>query len=97
MVNNLSNFYVKQDKLGEAEKMYQRALRGMKAFGPEHASTLGTVNNLGNLYAKPGKLGEAEEMYQRTLQEGSRHSVRGMHQHSTRSTTRAIFTRTRAI
>jgi hypothetical protein len=28
MVNNLGSLYVDQGKLGEAEKMYQRALRG---------------------------------------------------------------------
>jgi hypothetical protein len=43
--------YASQDKLGEAEQMYQRALAGYeKALGPEHTSILNTVHNLGNLY-----------------------------------------------
>ncbi|RYP55992.1 hypothetical protein DL770_010860 [Monosporascus sp. CRB-9-2] len=65
----LGYLYSDQDKLGEAEKMYQRALQGKeKALGPEHTSILDTVNNLGNLYSAQGKLGEAEKMYQRALQ-----------------------------
>jgi tetratricopeptide (TPR) repeat protein len=58
-----------QGKLGEAEKMYMRALQGYEeALGPKHTSTLDTVNNLGLLYANQGKLGEAEKMYMRALQ-----------------------------
>jgi len=58
--------YANQGKLGEAEKIYRRALdRKEKARGPDYTSTLNTVNNLGNLYANQGKLGEAEKMYQR--------------------------------
>jgi len=65
----LGILYADQSKLGEAEKMYQRALQGYeKALGAEHTSTLATVNNLGLLYADQGKLGEAEKMYQRALQ-----------------------------
>jgi tetratricopeptide (TPR) repeat protein len=60
--------YADQGKLREAEKMYERALRGYEeALGPTHTSTLGTVSNLGNLYADQGKLGEAEKMYERAL------------------------------
>ena len=55
-------------KLGEAEKMYERALRGKEeALGPTHTSTLSTVNNLGILIADQGKLGEAEKMYEWAL------------------------------
>jgi hypothetical protein len=65
----LGNLCADQDKLVEAEKMYQRALQGYeKALGPDHTSTLDTVNNLGLLYADRGKLDEAEKMYQRALQ-----------------------------
>jgi tetratricopeptide (TPR) repeat protein len=61
--------YADQGKLGEAEKMYQRALEGYdKALGRDHTSTLNTVNNLGNLYKNQGKLGDAEKMYQRALE-----------------------------
>ena len=51
--HSLGNLYADQDKLGEAEKMYQRALDGYeKAWGPDHTSTLATVNNLGLLYVE---------------------------------------------
>jgi tetratricopeptide (TPR) repeat protein len=64
----LGDLYTDQGKLGEAEQMYERALRGYEeALGPTHTSTLGTVNNLGLLYANQGKLGEAEQMYERAL------------------------------
>ena len=60
--------YANQGKLGEAEKMYQRALRGKEeALGVGHTSTLQTVNNLGLLYADQGRLDEAEQMYERAL------------------------------
>jgi len=68
-VNNLGLLYTNQGKLGEAEKIYQRALEGYeKALRRDHTSTLSTVNNLGLLYADQGKLGEAEKMYQRALE-----------------------------
>jgi hypothetical protein len=39
-VNNLCNLYADQGKLGEAEEMYMRALKGYeKALGVEHTST----------------------------------------------------------
>jgi hypothetical protein len=48
-------------KLGEAEKMYQRALQGYeKALDAEHTSTLNTVNNLGNLQG-PRQAGQCRE------------------------------------
>ena len=68
-IHGLGMLYADQGKLGEAEKMYQRALEGMeKALGPDHISTLNTINNLGLLYANQGKLGEAEKMCQRALE-----------------------------
>ncbi|CAG8982451.1 hypothetical protein HYALB_00013982 [Hymenoscyphus albidus] len=67
--SQLAMIFGDQDKLVEAEQMYQRALQGYKkALGPDHTSTLNTVNNLGNLYSDQGKLVEAEQMYQRALQ-----------------------------
>ncbi|CAN9193306.1 unnamed protein product [Alternaria alternata] len=67
-VHMLGLLYADQGKLGEAEKMYERALRGKEeALGVGHSSTLDTVNNLGLLYKAQGKLGEAEKMYQRAL------------------------------
>ncbi len=51
MVNNLGALYSDQGKLGEAEKMCQRALQDKKkALGLEHILMLDTVNNLGALY-----------------------------------------------
>ena len=68
-IHLLGSLYADQGKLGEAEKMYMRALQGYEeALGPKHTSTLSTVNNLGLLYAKQDKLGEAEKMYMRALQ-----------------------------
>jgi tetratricopeptide (TPR) repeat protein len=50
-IHQLGSLYADQGKLGEAEKMFERALQGYeKALGLEHTSTLDTVNNLGNLY-----------------------------------------------
>jgi tetratricopeptide (TPR) repeat protein len=50
-LHSMGNLYKSQGKLDEAEKMYQRALRGKeKAWGLDHISTLDTVNNLGLLY-----------------------------------------------
>ncbi|KAI8935807.1 hypothetical protein NX059_007324 [Plenodomus lindquistii] len=67
-VHLLGDFYADQGRLGEAEQMYERALRGReKALGAGHTSTLQTVNNLGVLYADQGKLGEAEQMYKQAL------------------------------
>ncbi|KAH7016508.1 uncharacterized protein B0I36DRAFT_254347 [Microdochium trichocladiopsis] len=66
--HSLGNLFADVGKLGEAEKMYLRALDGKeKALGPDHTSTLDTVNNLGNLYKNRGKLDEAEKMYLRAL------------------------------
>ena len=60
----------RRGKLAEAEKMYERALRGTEeALGRNHTSTLDTVNNLGNLYADQGKLAEVKKMYERVLRE----------------------------
>jgi tetratricopeptide (TPR) repeat protein len=64
----LGLLYAAQGKLGEAEKMYERALRGYEeALGIGHSSTLQTVNNLGALYADQGRLDKAEQMYERAL------------------------------
>jgi tetratricopeptide (TPR) repeat protein len=68
LFQSLGAFLADQDKLAEAEKIYQPALESMeKALGPKHISTLNIVNNIGNLYKDQGKLAKAEEMYQRAL------------------------------
>ena len=67
--HSCGNLFSDQGRLGEAEKMYDRALQGYeKAWGSDHTETLDTVNNLGNLYARQGRLEEAEKMYDRALQ-----------------------------
>ncbi|KAH0558819.1 hypothetical protein GP486_004539 [Trichoglossum hirsutum] len=65
---NLGNLYLDQDKLTEAETMYERALAGKeRILGPDHSSTLETVNSLGNLYGHQDRPGEAEMMHKRAL------------------------------
>jgi tetratricopeptide (TPR) repeat protein len=67
--HNLGDLYRDQDKLAEAEQMYQRALQGKeKSLGAEHILTLDTVHNLGRLYLDHDKLVEAEQMCRRALQ-----------------------------
>jgi tetratricopeptide (TPR) repeat protein len=84
-LHQLGNLYADRGKLGEAEQMYERALRGREeALGPTHTSTLSTVNNLGILYAKQGKLDEAEQMYDRALR--WREEALGLNHTSTLST-----------
>ncbi|KAF2804503.1 uncharacterized protein BDZ99DRAFT_153321 [Mytilinidion resinicola] len=69
MFQSLGDLLSGEDRLKEAEEMYDRALQGKeKALGAEHTSTLNTVNNLGLLYADQGRLDKAEEMYNRALQ-----------------------------
>lgn len=68
-VNNLRSLYKDQNKLAEAEIMFQRAMRlSEKALGVEHTLTLNIVNNLGNLYRDQSKLIKAEMMYQQAPQ-----------------------------
>jgi tetratricopeptide (TPR) repeat protein len=69
-VNDLGILYSGQEKLDEAEQMFQRALTGYeKAHGQQAltAQLLNAVNNLGNIYHKQGRLDEAETMLQRAL------------------------------
>jgi tetratricopeptide (TPR) repeat protein len=67
--NNLGTLYEEQGKLGEAERMYGRALRGYgEVLGPKHKLMLAIIGNLGNLYSGQDKLGEAEKVYVRALQ-----------------------------
>ena len=56
-MNNLGLLYANQGKLDEAEKIYERALRGIKeAPGLENVGkyrpALNTIENIGDLYAK---------------------------------------------
>ena len=70
--SNRGVLYFHQDKIEEAETMFQRALEGLeRALGSIHPFTLAIVHNLATLYAKQGKLGrlaEAKVMYRRALE-----------------------------
>ncbi|KAK2591961.1 hypothetical protein QQS21_010333 [Conoideocrella luteorostrata] len=68
-LNRLGYLYIQQGKYGDANEIFQRALRGKeRAVGIDDTSTLDTVNSLGALYADQGRLKEAEAMYERALQ-----------------------------
>ncbi|KAI0202531.1 hypothetical protein F4808DRAFT_420436 [Astrocystis sublimbata] len=68
VVNELGNFYRKQDRYTEAESMLERALHAMERFpGPEHISTLKTVTRLGTVYGHRGRYRDAECMFERVL------------------------------
>lgn len=67
-MNNLSVLYSDQEKLKEAEEIYQQALAGYKkALGLDHTLTLDSVYCLSILYRDKEKLNKAEEIYQRAL------------------------------
>jgi len=68
----LGNLYNDQDKLAEAEKMYERALKGYEdAIGLENVGiykpALNTMWNRGDLYVKRGELTQAREAYSGAL------------------------------
>jgi tetratricopeptide (TPR) repeat protein len=67
-LHSLGYLYAQHGKYDDAEKIFQRALHGERALGPDHTSTLDTFNSLGLLYADIGRLQEAEIMYQRALE-----------------------------
>jgi len=55
-LHQFGDVFGNQGRYDEAEKMYERALRGKeKAWGPDHTSTLATVNNLG--FSLSGRFG----------------------------------------
>jgi tetratricopeptide (TPR) repeat protein len=70
-VNNLGLLYKDQGRLGEAEKMYERALRGYEALGgvcvQQYLPALNTLENMGDLYAKQAESAKAREVYTRAL------------------------------
>jgi tetratricopeptide (TPR) repeat protein len=62
-------FLQKSRRYGEAEELYQRALRGYEnTLSVDHPITLGIIHNLGIIYKNQGKLKDAEEMHQQALQ-----------------------------
>jgi tetratricopeptide (TPR) repeat protein len=71
-VNNLGILYKDQGKLGEAEQMYQRPLRGYEATldsNPvqQYRLALNTLENIGDLYALQAEIAKAQAMYARAL------------------------------
>jgi tetratricopeptide (TPR) repeat protein len=70
-VNDLGNLYMNQGKLGEAEKMYERALRGYEALDSicvqQYLPALNTLENMGGLHAKQNEIAKAHIMYSRAL------------------------------
>ena len=68
VLNNLGLALEAQAEYGEAEPLYQRALKiDEKALGPEHPDVATDLNNLALLYDDQGKYAEAEPLYQRAL------------------------------
>jgi hypothetical protein len=66
VTNHLGLLLYRQEKLGESEQMYQRALASHeKTHGTETLTVqlLGIVNNLGNFHRKQGRLDEGEGIY----------------------------------
>jgi tetratricopeptide (TPR) repeat protein len=70
-VHHLGFLYADQGKLGEAEKMYERALRGYEALGlnnnAQYLPALNTLENMGELHAKQYETAKAHAMYVRAL------------------------------
>ena len=68
VLNNLGLALEAQAEYGEAEPLYQRALKiDEKALGPEHPDVARDLNNLAELYREQGKYAEAEPLYRRAL------------------------------
>ncbi|KAH9205396.1 hypothetical protein DL95DRAFT_239676, partial [Leptodontidium sp. 2 PMI_412] len=70
--NNLGILYYSQDKLVEAEQMYQRALQGYeKALGADNIITyipaLNAIWGLGSLFELQANITEARTMYSKAL------------------------------
>jgi tetratricopeptide (TPR) repeat protein len=69
---NLGLLYSDMARLDEAEKMYQRALKGYKK-GPgkervnKYIPALSTVENLADLFRQTDRIKEAEELYGKAL------------------------------
>lgn len=66
LVRNFGLLYEKQDRLEEAEYIYQRALAGYeRRSGQEHYWTRNMMGRLAGLYHRQGKVEEAALVYQR--------------------------------
>jgi len=67
-LNNLAALYDDIGAYGQAEPLYQRALKIYeKKLGPDHPNVATSLNNLAELYRAMGAYSQAEPLYQRAL------------------------------
>jgi tetratricopeptide (TPR) repeat protein len=67
-MTNQANGYRNQNRYGEAESLYKRALAiREKAFGTDHPSLAGSLHNLAWLYDTHGQYANAKPLYERAL------------------------------
>jgi tetratricopeptide (TPR) repeat protein len=71
-IHQLGMLYANQGKLGEAEQMYERALRGYEAalgsdLSQQYRPALNTLENKGDLYPLQAEIPKAQAMYARAL------------------------------
>jgi tetratricopeptide (TPR) repeat protein len=70
-INNLGILYAIQGKLGEAERMFDRTLRGYEALSSvriqQYLPALNTLQNMGDLYATRAESAKARAIYTRAL------------------------------
>jgi tetratricopeptide (TPR) repeat protein len=72
-IRMLGQIYLDNNKLDEAEKMYQVAVDGLgKTHGLEDTRTLTAMSLLGSVYVKWPKLDKAADIYKRLLKEYSK-------------------------
>jgi tetratricopeptide (TPR) repeat protein len=67
----LGDLFADQGRLGEAEQMYERALRGYETLSSvrvqQHLPALNTLQNMGDLYATRAESAKARTVYTRAL------------------------------
>lgn len=70
LLRRLGWLYRTQNRLFEAEAIYERAFQGSeKVWGRDHEITLDIIAIIGGICSEQGRLKEAEAMYNRALQE----------------------------
>ena len=62
-----ADFYLRQGRYDEAEKLFKRALAESEKLDLKHLETLTAVQNLATVYRIKGRYNEAEELYKRAL------------------------------